>query len=75
GVDEPTALKQQTIQLKNITFAWNEEEVALPEEPQADLSGYTHSATLDLSQLNGQSGSALLQAIETQLNATLPAGA
>ncbi|MGR5410214.1 hypothetical protein ACP3VV_15325, partial [Vibrio sp. PNB22_8_2] len=75
GVDEPTALKQQTIQLKNITFAWNAEEVVLPEEPQADLSGYTHSATLDLSQLNGQSGSALLQAIETQLNATLPAGA
>ncbi|MGR5134836.1 hypothetical protein, partial [Vibrio alfacsensis] len=70
GVDEPTALKQQTIQLKNITFAWNAEEVVLPEEPQADLSGYTHSAALDLSQLNGQSGSALLQAIETQLNAT-----
>ncbi|MGR5208894.1 hypothetical protein, partial [Vibrio sp. PNB23_22_7] len=35
---------------------------------------YTHSATLDLSQLNGQSGSALLQAIETQLNASLPQG-
>ncbi|MGR5422052.1 hypothetical protein, partial [Vibrio sp. PNB22_4_1] len=73
--DSVESLKQQTIQLKNITFAWNEEEVALPEEPQADLSGYAHSATLDLSQLNGQSGSALLQAIETQLNATLPAGA
>ncbi|MGR5461294.1 hypothetical protein, partial [Vibrio sp. PNB22_1_1] len=78
GADVPAdsveSLKQQTIQLKNITFAWNEEEVALPEEPQADLSGYTHSAVLDLSQLNDQSGSALLQAIETQLNASLPQG-
>ncbi|MGR5134144.1 hypothetical protein, partial [Vibrio alfacsensis] len=75
GVDEPTALKQQTIQLKNITFAWNAEEVVLPEEPQADLSGYTHSATLDLSQLSGQYGTDLLLAIEEQLNTEFPSEA
>ncbi|MGR5321569.1 hypothetical protein, partial [Vibrio sp. DNB22_19_1] len=71
GVDEPAALKQQTIQLKNITFAWNAEEV----EPQADLSGYTHSATLDLSQLSGQYGKDLLLAIEEQLNTQFPSEA
>lgn len=76
SADDLSTVARQEVRIKNLSFAWNNEEVALPPpvDDQPDLAGYPNQVQLDLELLAGQTGSALFSGIEQQLNSALPDG-
>ena len=60
--DTTDELKQQTIQFKGITLSWGNKSIVVPTE--------TKQVVLDLETLQGNTGSSLISAIETQLNSS-----
>ncbi|WP_162064358.1 hypothetical protein [Vibrio taketomensis] len=74
-IDADERLRAQTLQIRDLTVAWEDANAQLPAELQPDLSGYDHSALLQLDKLEtGLTGSALITALEQQLNSNLPNG-
>lgn len=78
SADAEADLKEQIIQFKNITLAWKNDEVTLPEPsipvtPNAcSNAGFTDSRLLDLSALSDLTGQALLDGIGDQLGGLAP---
>ncbi|WP_154180888.1 hypothetical protein [Vibrio furnissii] len=76
GADDINAVQEQKVHIKNLSFAWNNDEVALPPpvDDQPVLVGYPNIKGLDLELLAGKQGSDLVAGIEQQLNKNLPEG-
>ncbi|HIF9224152.1 TPA: hypothetical protein ACX6R5_001822 [Photobacterium damselae] len=74
--DDETAIQEQKVRIKNLSFAWNNEEVTLPPpvDDQPDLSKYPNIKELNLEALAGKQGAELIAGIEQQLNTNLPEG-
>lgn len=68
---EASNLLKQVIDMKTITFAWNDATITLP---VPELPSYPNEMVLDLQELAGITGSNLIRGIENQLNASKPAG-
>lgn len=69
--DQPQDLQEQRIQIKDITLGWKDEQVSLPEQPEtspnACTDGFAETRALDLTELTGLTGQALLDGIAAQL--------
>lgn len=76
GSDDISSVGEQKVRIKNLSFAWNNQEVALPPpvDDQPDLNGFPNQVQLNLESLAGQNGIELFQGIEDQLNNALPEG-
>ncbi|MCW8348005.1 hypothetical protein MD535_18615 [Vibrio sp. ZSDZ65] len=77
SADQPEDLLEQTLQIKDITFAWTDESVELPEQPPVNPDptpdnvcsdqGFTHSRIVDLTGLEGSDHQKIMDAISSQL--------
>lgn len=76
GADDISAVQEQKVRIKNLSFAWNNDEVALPPpvDDKPDLAGHPNIKAIDLEPLAGMQGSDLIAGIEQQLNKNLPEG-
>lgn len=76
GADEIEAVQEQTVRIKGLTLAWNDEIVELPApiDDEPELGEYPNIVQLNLAVLSGVTGPDLLQGIEDQLNNALPSG-
>ena len=74
--DDISSVGEQKVRIKNLSFAWNNQEVSLPPpmDDQPDLTDFPNQVQLNLEPLAGQNGIDLFQGIEDQLNNTLPVG-
>lgn len=79
GSDQLADLHEQVLQLKDITFAWSDEVVVLPEQPPVEPDpeptpdnycsdqGFSHSRIVDLTGLKGADHQKIMDAISNQL--------